>query len=365
MVRARKRLRGEPVSPSPSKEKRRRTGSQTTLNFPRLNLPSKKQALIEDADHPLEADEDTFIDESPVKPSGGRKFNLLFDEARPGPSADIFGLKKGAGRKLSHDLFRLNDVAPKVVSRSVSSTSGLDEPESPSSSRPHTRLTSPMEELDLFRENGLTEEESVEEPPSTRRSKSPLLPPSPPPAGSTTTRGPAKGKRKADSKDLSNRKKMKLAAKGGSDDEGSTSDNSDLKAKVKIVGRPQAKKANAVDDDFGPDYDPVLELMRAPRLDTISLPSSQLEETESVEINLPEKFKDVLDLDPTRWKDHYVEEDKLVKGLIYGRRMVSYDPKRGEIWDVGEDEVGDDEEKRQLIDDDWEGEPVPWEVAEL
>lgn len=353
------------MSPSPSKEKRRKTVSQTTLNFPRLNFASKKQTLFKDTDHLEEDNDDAFIDDSPVKASS-RKFSHLFDEAQPGASADIFGLKKDASNKLNKDLFGAKDTSAKPVSGRTSATSSQDEDEDEDEppTRPsfHTRLTSPLEELELSGNHGLPEDD-MEEEPNTQRSKSPLLPPSPPPASSTTSRAPAKGKRKADSKAASHRKKMKLAAKG-SDDEGSTSDDSDLKAKVKIVNRPPARKANVDEDDLGPDFDPVLDLPRVPRPDSVP-PSTQSEETAPVEINLPDKFKEVLDLDPAHWEDHYVEEDKLVKGLIYGRRVASYDPKKGEIWDVGEDEVGDDDEKRQLIDDDWEGEPVPWEVAEL
>ncbi|KIM47822.1 hypothetical protein M413DRAFT_439502 [Hebeloma cylindrosporum] len=63
------------------------------------------------------------------------------------------------------------------------------------------------------------------------------------------------------------------------------------------------------------------------------------------------------------------EEDRLVKGLLYGRRMTHYDPmKGGEIWDVGEDHQLISEEGAQKYtedEEDWEGEPVPWEMGEL
>ncbi|KAJ3530333.1 hypothetical protein NMY22_g8621 [Coprinellus aureogranulatus] len=363
VVRARKRLRGEHVSPSPSKEKRRRTSSQTTLTFPRLNLAPKKQTLLEDAGHTQEDNEDVFVDDSPVKPSG-RKFSLLFDETQPGPKADIFNLKKGSSNSLNQDLFGTRDKSSEPVSRAASSASSQNGDEHPSRPSFHSRLTSPFEELELSPDHPQLDYD-LEEESSKSRARSPLLPPTPP-ASSTTSWAPAKGKRKADSKALSNRKKMKLAAQGGSDEEDGTTDSSDIQAKIKIVNRTQAKRLNVddADDDLGPDFDPVLDLPRVPRPDQASA-TTQSGASETVQINLPDKFKDVLDLDPAQWKEHDVEEAKLVKGLIYGRRMASYDPKKGEIWDVGEDEVGDDERECQLTHDDWEGEPVPWEVAEL
>ncbi|KAJ7786571.1 hypothetical protein B0H16DRAFT_1490917 [Mycena metata] len=66
--RARKRLRGEPVSPSPNKEKRRRIHDES-----------------DDEDHDQAANT-SFVDDSPVKlPNGARSFKLLFDEAAAKP----------------------------------------------------------------------------------------------------------------------------------------------------------------------------------------------------------------------------------------------------------------------------------------
>ncbi|KAI0931817.1 hypothetical protein AcW1_000885 [Taiwanofungus camphoratus] len=77
VTRARKRLRGEPVSPSPVKEKRVRA----TLAF------AGTLASSDDDDDGADMDGDeTFLADSPVKPpSGGKTFRLLFDEVLPQP----------------------------------------------------------------------------------------------------------------------------------------------------------------------------------------------------------------------------------------------------------------------------------------
>ncbi|KAF6766590.1 hypothetical protein DFP72DRAFT_867069 [Ephemerocybe angulata] len=358
--RAKKRLRGEPVSPSPSKEKRQRIGSQTTLNFPKLNLGLNRKPFAGSGpgvnlDGSEEENEASFVDDSPVKPSGGRAFSLLFDEAQSG--GDIFGLKK-ASTNLGRNLFGAQDTSQDLM-KPRSNASCRPQVSQPSSSRGSTTKPTPATTPAGTPSEDDDETKVNSERDSTRRSRSPLLPPSPPPASSTTSRAPAKGKRKANPKAFANRKKMKLANLDGTDDEESTSDGDELKAKVKVVDRPQVKKANS-DDDL--DFE--LGLLDLPRSARTADFSGASEAEGAVEINLPEKFKEVLDLDTIHWKNG-VEEDKVVKNLIYGRRTTCYDSKKGEIWDVGEDEVGDEDERPEHLDDDWEGEAVPWEVAEL
>src|SRR5258708_1144018 len=87
--RARKRLRGEPVSPSPNKEKRRRVLSQNMNPFPRINLDPQ-----DSGDDLAVSDEDSsFVDNSPVKASvGGKLCPKVFPESSL-PSTDLFGIK--------------------------------------------------------------------------------------------------------------------------------------------------------------------------------------------------------------------------------------------------------------------------------
>jgi hypothetical protein len=84
-----------------------------------------------------------------------------------------------------------------------------------------------------------------------------------------------------------------------------------------------------------------------------------------MEIDLPDKLRHVLALSSSDSRLRNVEEETIVASLLYGRREACYDPiKGGEIWDVGEQIL-----PLQAVDtegeDDWEGQPVPWEVGEL
>ncbi|KAJ2919300.1 hypothetical protein MD484_g1179, partial [Candolleomyces efflorescens] len=237
-----------------------------------------------------------------MKPAG-RAFTLLFDEAKPA-GADIFGLKSSLN-KIVKGKADSNDPFPEI------------------------ETIQPLESL---------------------HSKTPSA------SITATSKGP--GKRKADSRAFGNRKKVKVA-KGGNTDEEDASDVADLKTKVKIVDRTQLKRYRAEDDvDF--EFDPILDLPRETHDPNIHLDL----ESQAIDVNLPEKFKEVLDLKTTHWKGQPVAENKLVDSLLYGRRTTTYDSKKGEIWDVGEDE-DDEEGKREDADEEWEGEPVPWEVAEF
>ncbi|EPQ60485.1 hypothetical protein GLOTRDRAFT_108971, partial [Gloeophyllum trabeum ATCC 11539] len=79
--RARKRLRGEPVSPSPVKEKRQRVGTQSVLPFGKL-YQSQLPLSDEEEDSKQGSTDPSFIFDTPAKSStNGRSFKLLFDEA--------------------------------------------------------------------------------------------------------------------------------------------------------------------------------------------------------------------------------------------------------------------------------------------
>lgn len=95
VTRARKRLRGEHVSPSPVKEKRARVGLERVLSsgLERGSLFSTLQAAQEeDSDEePVRRGrhgfDEEFIAETPAKPANsGKTFVKLFDEALPAPS---------------------------------------------------------------------------------------------------------------------------------------------------------------------------------------------------------------------------------------------------------------------------------------
>ncbi|KAJ2932667.1 hypothetical protein H1R20_g4409, partial [Candolleomyces eurysporus] len=289
-----------------------------------------------------------------MKPAG-RAFTLLFDEAQP-LSGDIFGLKNssnkvGKGKPESDDFFP--EFEPIQPPEPQSTTT--ERPPSSAPNSPPQDASGASQPSDSPAEVEAGSKESTIEP--NRRSRSPLLPPSPPPAAATS-KGP--GKRKADSRTFAHRKKMKVAKDGNTDDE-DASDGSDLKTKVKIVDRTQLKRSRA-EDDVDPEFDPILDLPRETH-DPNPLLHPELE-SQAIDVNLPEKFKEVLDLKTAHWKGRPGSESKLVDSLLYGRRTTCYDSKKGEIWDVGEDEDVD-EDKRGDADEEWDGEPVPWEVAEF
>jgi hypothetical protein len=88
-----------------------------------------------------------------------------------------------------------------------------------------------------------------------------------------------------------------------------------------------------------------------------------------VEVNLTDELRRVLALESVAPQAKIHNEDMLVKNLLYGRRATHYYPnKGGEVWDIGEDHLTSVEGggiQNASEEEDWEGEPVPWEIAEL
>lgn len=125
--------------------------------------------------------------------------------------------------------------------------------------------------------------------------------------------------------------------------------------------------------DSEPEFDVGVYRPSAPQGPSRSLADG--EDEERFEVNLPEDLRRVLALSPPpHVAPDSEEEAKLVRGLLYGRREGHYDPSRGgEIWGVGEvseeeDVLGLGQKRvrgREEDEDEWEGEPVPWEVGEL
>ena len=89
-----------------------------------------------------------------------------------------------------------------------------------------------------------------------------------------------------------------------------------------------------------------------------------LDSDEGKEINiedLREDLKRILALSPQKRTD--AEGRRLANAVLYGRRESHYDAKGMEVWDVGE--MSEGVEGAGDGEDDWESEPVPWEVGEL
>ncbi|KAK7468687.1 hypothetical protein VKT23_003190 [Stygiomarasmius scandens] len=334
--RARKRLRGEPVSPSPNKEKRRRVHSQTTLPFPRQSADLSSS----DEDAPA----NSFVGDSPVKASTTAKsFSMLFDEPTGSKSALSRSKTAPSGSGLFGSFSRADseDDLDGVLGKSRKKVvNGRSIPvESKASSRSSAK-------------RGLSESD-VENEKQTSDTGLVLVPPSPP-AEPSSYRPPKDGKRSNNS-----RKKAKLGGDESSDTEMHSGDE------VKVVVGRQLRVQHAQDDDEDLESEPILRYFRP--LDSIASGSqsqSERQDQGSFEVQLPDKLRDILALSSTSESKSYdLPEEKVIEGLLYGRRTTHYDPSRGgEIWGVGDSEQVDNDAKDE---EDWEGEPVPWEIGEL
>jgi len=180
----------------------------------------------------------------------------------------------------------------------------------------------------------------------------PLLPPSPPPTVSGSVY-PGKGKGRVKMTGPT-RKRTKLSEDSGDEqDEGRT----DLHVKIREWSWHRCDTGAAMNSSME-ELDPVFGLGAHER------PSSPGPAFDDVpgdcEVNLPDDLRRVLAISPS--KAHTTRDVNMVRGVLYGERTRGYDARKGgDIWDVGEiGEVTDSQ-----AEDDWEGEPVPWETGEL
>ncbi|KAK0198937.1 hypothetical protein F5146DRAFT_1021518 [Armillaria mellea] len=361
VTRARKRLRGEPVSPSPNKEKRRRVAPEHTLSF------SEKEDFV-----PGDSDEDyahigniSFVDDSPVKGSNG--FKLLFDDTTR--SKSLFARTKTAPSSV--DVFSSLDEEMDWQGSQSLKTNHHD---SKANNRPFPRSAAPSNVHQKHREavkksthapvnitvskprkRVLSDADAAES--SSHNRASSLIPPSPPlPDTSKRSYGSFKGKDKAASNN--GRKKAKLAVTTSDSDD---DDDEEPNKKIKVVPRTHGSPRK---DMLGRNSDIDAD-------DTFDVPShTQIEDvgdgqdTGRFDVDLPDRFRHVLAFSPNETRTRDYQEVLVVEGLLYGRRVDHYDPSRGgEIWDVGEDEHGQVAVAEE--EDDWQGEPVPWELGEL
>lgn len=325
MSRARKRLRGEPVSPSPVKVKRQRV----------LQL-AQGSSDEEDDEHV----NSSFVMDSPVKASAGSKsfmslFNENTDDTRP--------LKRTLTRTSTAGV-GLFDRAPRRVLADADADAGL-------------KKKAPKPSLSKGFISGKDNLHSVvQKDPTTDTEMEPiaapgpvLVPPSPPPVTNNRYRNDIKGMGKAN-----NKKKAKQPVE---EDEDSSEDGNITNVKMANARRGiDANKVHEVWEDRmaigGQKHEPKPETDRG-----------------EFTINLPEELLQVLAISPSKSALH--REERLVRTLHLGTRLGTYDGNRGgHIFHVGEtegnepdqsEEWGDAEESRQSEDDEWEeGEGVPW-----
>ncbi|KAF8078808.1 hypothetical protein FPV67DRAFT_1690048 [Lyophyllum atratum] len=390
--RARKRLRGEPVSPSPNKGKRRRVGSQTILPFAKL-APDSSSSEGE-GEHNIYS---SFVSNSPVKaPAGGKSFKLLFDESSGSTSAAIIIGKGSTTRTKSipptRGLFRgkapggLDDDGNWDLGgvETIEKGKHIAAPFKPppitaSGSVNISKANIPIATRKTVKRSlSDTELEAIDAPRELSSTGPSLLPPSPPPVDPSTYKPRQSTNSRGKGKAVPSRRKK---AKTGADDnqiEEDEDDSGTLDTNVKLIDRTQMRfrrttstKAGEGDDDPYSDPDPILGYSSrfVPRGREAAL-APDIEQAERFEVDLPDKLQRVLALETAESKIRDSRDERVVQGLVFGRRVSHYDPaKGGEIWDVGEDDLRHDREEDSKRDtegeDEWEGEPVPWEVGEL
>ncbi|KAL4069770.1 hypothetical protein V8B97DRAFT_2008303 [Scleroderma yunnanense] len=387
--RARKRLRGEPVSPSPNKQKRQH------LPVPEVNESSDSDNHPDLA--PGVSDLNTyFIDDSPVKaPAGGKSFKLLFEDALPAlsfpknvsesahPSHKLNTLgsyfargcrdpfiqahsKKGkpgdiksatiassSSRPLAGtsavSSFQIN-VSKAVATPSNSMERAIQPKSGPAESNvPHMPAKTRSSVKRSLGERDLPDDSTHQG--DTPPSSGSLVLPSPPPGTvSPTVPRKLKGGMQKTHKKL----RVKL---GSSENEEDSSDG----IAVKVVARARCTTSHRDLDNL--DWDPLLDFHAHNRDSGVKAEhDADLHESGTFTVDLPDNLRRVLAISPPGTQNS--KEEHVVRCLLYGDRVGHYDAsKGGNIWNVGEGNDGMRVDTE--TEDDWEGEPVPWEAGEL
>lgn len=415
------------MSPSPN-EKRRRVLSPAILPLPKLQL----QALAYDTDSDEKEDNDpdggdsSFVDDSPMKPpANGKAFTTLFQEtikststselfgssalavkARadiklprtklPEMDVDIFNDKKRSIKKPS---FKPGPSVKSNVSAVTKSRSKLIQSTLPLTNNVRKRSPEPTWASDEFmlssidHGNGIVTDDVKELPPFAKLSTSTpqLLPPSPNP---NTSRLPGKSKsngaRTIQPCKSNKQKKPRFqdhdTVEDTENDDGGRSGDLNMRHTVKIVHHSRGIRTVIAEEENDLETeDPILSYVQ-PRSqgstsfvkqgdddDTYVIVDADGDTDANVSVDdevlgLPSRLHRNLVLESLKSKQTEYEEEKIVKRLLSGRRVLHYDPKKGgEIWGVGEDERDEFAGDEGGIDesDEWEGDPVPWEVGEL
>ncbi|KAF7436608.1 hypothetical protein PC9H_003441 [Pleurotus ostreatus] len=421
ITRARKRLRGEPVSPSPNKPKRRRANpeAQTLLSFKPLEHPSmshgtKRLSVSDDEESDAEqVGSLSFVGESPVKqPSGGKSFKLLFEDMAP-LRLDTKGKGKAASKNtdIFSDLPKLNASTKPTNTNTKSNKLTFMEPSHPLKAGPSKpgeqaskgnarkkRRLSVSDDHSGHDSKGESDNGPNSSDVNGTQHAVKLIPPSPPPADPYAPKRYKQNAKSGKDKAVTNNRKKSKKSKT---DDNESSDGSDewdtLESQIRIVNRravAQQRTGDNVDTAMERDIeDPILALPR--HVDTLpeEVADEPVDQSTTLLSTPLAKLAGLSINSAYPSKDRGPNEGQLVRGLLYGRPAKGrlYDPRRGgEIWGVGEGDEGDEDGEDDLLglgsktgvdrgrhglkskagavteeDDDWEGEPVPWEVGEL
>lgn len=362
---ARKRLRGDSVSPSPPQRQAQPSGSGL------LHLSKEEENRH-------------FIEESPVKPTtNGKSFQPLFHDISSQPSTSTVPERKTfkKAKTVSGSLFGTtrdtrNDgfFASQVIDAS-SQTKGKipDRDGAMHNSKKRKTLPGPKGLIpskdNLFDESLIdittqpsssrkrtiskVTQENTDKPSQPKESNEwNLLPPS-----------PIAEEKKPWNNANSRKKRQKLAEKvqqtDGKDDDDDDDESDAESDNVNIIDWHEAGPVSQTDGDSGWEVDP--ELHSQLRLGGLSNRpvESQSPEPETFDVDLPEEMQEMLSLSPT--KESQNEDEVLAKSVIQGRRQGG-----AEVWGPGE--FGGESEGSEGVNhdvDEWEGEGVPWEVGEL
>ncbi|TCD62846.1 hypothetical protein EIP91_006359 [Steccherinum ochraceum] len=373
--RARKRLRGEPVSPSPVKEKRPRVASHIASAF-------GKHSTLHDSDddtaantHPGRADEEDdepFLDDSPVKqPTGSKAYKPLFAEAvaQDAPKRLLARTQSKVATEVTASAGRTKSRAhsPAEEDEDVDWTRGkiksLDiSLRAVGKGDADKKAAGTSSQLPFQPAAGSSKRASPparRDDPSADSQTPSLIPPSPPPKDSAKTNPRYIEKSRGKAKAGVSRKKPKVAEAAIEEDADADSPTTeDDGLEVEIVPRRRVP-TSAVADSTHEDWESI-----GCREDSFVADPLALTSPGKLEVTLPDELKRVLAISTDDIRVEDSTKVNLVKELVYGSRVLQYDAKKGgEIWDVGEEM---DADVRAVGDEDeWEGEPVPWEVGEL
>ncbi|KAI5124156.1 hypothetical protein M0805_000965 [Coniferiporia weirii] len=380
---ARKRLRGDAVSPSPSRSGKKQraiacfsTDLQPFLTENKITNPEDDEADM------------SYVDESPVKPISNRKdFKLLFDEERL-PRFDLMGNNPQSSVSLTgQKRLRNGDELLQVVSdkeqkpikmnKSQKQEKALHLLKKAGSSKanpwiPIAAGKTPCSAIDALSRNSFSdiegdlyrtsrEHSSLEEtsglPSDTPTSvifASELLPPSPPPSTTGTMQGAGTTGTNR------NRKKQKLLMDTKVDDD-SLEEQSDIHV-VEFDPR-SLRKLNVYtvnSDEVDEAERDVFQVVRASYCDGDNpIIGEVAPHGTELEVSLPEDLRKILYISSSCARDR--EERALVDSLLHGASDSRN--QRGEVWGVGEAE--DAASAITDYEDDWAGEGVPWEAGEL
>ena len=347
----------------------------------------------EDSDDsdPAEAElaDSSFVADSPMKPlPKGGAFKLLFEGGagdvvtHDGPSRSrkvppnsglaMFGSKSQRARSMSRssDSEMLSDnhqplkMKPSEGISAYSSAKARSEkrlhPNGPASrKKDHSGTTAPKQVIQADRieecvQGTTATKSSLADTDSDARDtlgpshRPALLPPSPPPACSSSAHVV---KRKAKG---SIAKRSKLPEDSECEEE---EDGADVHVKIREWSW-QMRKSSRATDTLAEELDPVLGFSTR---DQQSSPDPTIDDTPGdFVVNLPDDLRRLLAISPS--KTQTTHDVGVVRGVLYGEHMNNYDAQRGgDIWGVGEIDDASDSQ----AEDDWEGEPVPWETGEL